>query len=670
MRSRAWPLALRSHPCPRSAPFVVAGGALAISIALCIPAHSSPTGAQAFGLSASQSLPFENPWSADGGQAGAGFAFRLAAAGDVNGDGFDDVVIGAPWFDMPDTNEGRVTLYLGSPGGLHSAPAWIFEGNQLFAGLGYSVASAGDVNGDGFDDVIIGAVGYSNPQRNEGAAFLFLGSSVGLPSSPAWTVEGGQAGADFGWDVAGAGDVNGDGFDDVLVGAPWYTNDQGAEGRAYLYLGSSTGLAVAPAWMAEGDQVNARFGLDLAGAGDVNGDGFADVIVGSPNYASPYTWEGRAYVYLGSATGLATTATWFTEGDQDFALYGDFVSAAGDVNRDGFGDILVGSPWYSNTHIEEGRAFLFLGSPAGPSHAPAWTLDGQQASCGLGVGIGTAGDVNRDGYADVLVGAPGFDGQVADIGRAWLFFGSDAGLDSVAAWTVEGDSLASAVGRAVSTAGDTNGDGIPEFLVGGDRSSYNFQNEGRAWLYRIAPSSAAAPSLIQWDIIDGRLHLLWNAGTSLGPFVKVERCDDGVSWADIGDAAVGGSGLAEFVDSAIESGRRYGYRLRYMSSAGEQLTPDTWITIPSDKRGFRFTLSPNPVRGPLLVSFDLVAAGSVDLAIYDIRGAIRWQHKFGRFDAGHHAFQLDAIAQLPAGRYLVCMLSGHDRVVRPIVVVR
>jgi hypothetical protein len=571
---------------------------------------------------------------------------------------------------MPDTNEGRVTLYLGSSGGLHSAPDWTFEGNQLFAALGYSVASAGDVNGDGFDDVIIGAVGYSNPQRNEGAAFLFLGSPDGLTSSPAWAIEGGQAGADFGWDVAGAGDVNGDGFDDVLVGAPWYTNDQGAEGRAYLYLGSPAGPAVTPAWMAEGDQVNARFGLDLAGAGDVNGDGFADVIVGSPDYANPYTWEGRAYVYLGSATGLATTATWITEGDQDFSLYGDFVSAAGDINRDGFGDILVGSPWYSNTYNEEGRAFLFLGSSTGLSQVPAWTFDGQQANSGLGVGIGAAGDVNRDGYADVLVGAPGFDGTVADAGRAWLFFGSDAGLDSVASWTVEGDAMAFAVGRAVSTAGDTNGDGIPEFLVGGDRSSYNFLNEGRAWLYRVSPSSAAAPSLVQWDRTDGRLRLLWHVGMSMGSFVKVERCDDGISWADIGDAAVEGTGYAEFFDSAIESGKRYGYRIRFASSAGVQSSSETWITIPPDERAFRFELSPNPTRGALLVSFDLEAAESVDLAIYDIRGAIRWQHRFGRFDAGHHALQLDAIAELPTGRYILCMLNGHRRIVRALAVVR
>src|SRR4029434_9610682 len=145
--------------------------------------------------------------------------------------------------------------------------------------LGASVGTAGDVNGDGYDDVIVGANGYDNGQTNEGRAYVYLGSAAGLSTTPAWTAESDQAGAELGISVATAGDVNGDGFSDVMVGASAYDNGQLDEGRAYAYLGSAAGLSTAAAWTAESDQVSANFGLTVATAGDVNGDGFSDVIV-------------------------------------------------------------------------------------------------------------------------------------------------------------------------------------------------------------------------------------------------------------------------------------------------------------------------------------------------------------------------------------------------------
>src|SRR5207247_1374456 len=148
--------------------------------------------------------------------------------------------------------------------------------------------SAGDVNGDGFDDVIVGAPGYSGSAEEEGAAFLWYGSSTD-PKRPAgsmsnfdWMVTGGQAHARFGFSVASAGDVNGDGYADVIIGAPQYSNGQEREGRAFLYLGSKDGLARSPAWTAESDQIGAQLGWSVASAGDFNGDGFSDVLVGAP----------------------------------------------------------------------------------------------------------------------------------------------------------------------------------------------------------------------------------------------------------------------------------------------------------------------------------------------------------------------------------------------------
>src|SRR5439155_4465222 len=191
------------------------------------------------------------------------------------------------------TDEGRAFVFLGSASGLASTPAWTAESDQASADFGASVATAGDVNGDGYADVIVGAHLYDNGQSNEGRAFVFLGSASGLASTPAWTAESNQANADFGVSVATAGDVNGDGYSDVIVGAPLYDNGQTDEGRAFLYLGSASGLSASPAWTAESDQAGAQFAASVASAGDVNGDGFDDVLVGAPLFDNGQTDEGR-----------------------------------------------------------------------------------------------------------------------------------------------------------------------------------------------------------------------------------------------------------------------------------------------------------------------------------------------------------------------------------------
>ncbi len=124
------------------------------------------------------------------------------------------------------------------------------------------------------------------------------------PSCPAWTAEGDQADCHYGESVSSAGDVNGDGYDDVIVGAYAFNNDLTNEGRAWTHLGSATGLSAIPAWTAEGDVAGAYFGGSVSTAGDVNGDGYGDVIVGLPSFANGELYEGAAYVYLGSSPPL------------------------------------------------------------------------------------------------------------------------------------------------------------------------------------------------------------------------------------------------------------------------------------------------------------------------------------------------------------------------------
>jgi hypothetical protein len=271
--------------------------------------------------------------------------------------------------------------------------------------------------------VIVGADGYSNGQDGEGGAFVFHGSAAGLSTSPEWTAEADQPFASFGASVSAAGDVNGDGFDDVIVGAIYYDKGQSDEGRAFLYHGSAAGLSTSATWTTEGDQVGGNFGRSVGAAGDVNADGFADVIVGANNYEAGQISEGKAFLYHGSLTGPSSIPDWTAERNQAYAGLGSSAGTAGDVNDDGFDDVVVGCWLCDSGQVDDGSAYVFTGSIAGLSTRPTWKAHGDQEFGNLGTSVGTAGDVDADGFDDVIVGASWWDrGQTAE-GAAVVYAG-------------------------------------------------------------------------------------------------------------------------------------------------------------------------------------------------------------------------------------------------------
>jgi hypothetical protein len=423
-------------------------------------------------------------WTVERDQSGAYFGGSVASAGDVNGDGYADVIVGACAYDNGETDEGRVYLYHGSASGLSTVASWTAEGNEVNARFGYSVASAGDVNGDGYADVIVGANEYDNGESDEGRAYVYHGSASGLSTAAAWTAESNLALASFGYSVASAGDVNGDGYADVIIGANEYDNGESDEGRAYVYHGSASGLSTAAAWTAEGNQENAYLGWSVASAGDVNGDGYADVIIGARYYSNGESIEGRAYVYHGSASGLSTTTVWTAESNQALTFFGYSVASAGDVNGDGYADVIVGAVCYSNGEDSEGRAYVYHGSASGLSTAAAWTAESNQVLAFFGYSVASAGDVNGDGYSDVIIGANEYDNVEAAVGRAYVFHGSATGLSGTAAWIAEGDQAGAQLGYSVASAGDVNGDGYADIVVGARyEDPFTEIAEGRAHAY-------------------------------------------------------------------------------------------------------------------------------------------------------------------------------------------
>ena len=391
----------------------------------------------------------------------------VSSAGDVNGDGFEDVIVGEHGFDNPQVDEGRAFVFLGSATGLGPAPIWTREGNQAGARFGRAVAGVGDVNGDGFDDVLVGAPYFDNA---EGRAFLYLGSPTGPSTTPAWIVDGEGSSYYLGWDLSAAGDVNGDGLDDVLIGIPGF-------GMARVWHGTPSGVLVLGFTVIDGAPDGV--GNFVSDAGDVNGDGFDDVIVGAPFWSNGQDLEGAALVFFGTAFGISTTEYGVYESNLAFDEFGRQVASAGDVDGDGFDDVAV----TSSEANYSGRTSVFRGGPSG-SLTLAW------AATGFGFGL-SAGDLNGDGFDDLIVGAPdhGTTPQ-GEEGRVVVYLGSSAGL-SGPVWSATGDLDEQHFGWMVAGA-DVNGDGYCDLLVTDEPLDY-WDGDGSVYAYHSSRFGLDAP---------------------------------------------------------------------------------------------------------------------------------------------------------------------------------
>ena len=373
------------------------------------------------------------------------FASAVSGAGDGNADGYADVIVGYPYSSANGKFSGSALVFSGKDGAhLHT-----FEGDSQGDFFGYSVGGAGDINGDGFDDIFCGTnsglygttdYGVYVFSGKDGSVLHALAPNFGIKASAAgdvnadgvpdlivgdytdgaWsgtalvfsgldgsilhTFHGKKAGDFLGEAVGGAGDVNGDGFADVIIGSPRTDKNGSNSGSARVFSGKNGKLL----HVFHGGSKRDRFGTAVGGAGDVNGDGSADLIVGVPYDMNS---KGSAWVFSGADGSIL----YGEHGNTGAEYLGISVSGAGDVDRDGFDDVIIGSSGAGHAQVLSGKDWSVI-----------HTLVGAKIGDGFGITVAAAGYVNADGFNDLIVGAPYSDQNGENSGSAWVFSGCDA----------------------------------------------------------------------------------------------------------------------------------------------------------------------------------------------------------------------------------------------------
>jgi hypothetical protein len=378
------------------------------------------------------------------------FGRTVAFAGDLDGDGFADLIVGAPNDDVFANDAGAARAISGASG----AAIWTVRGAAGSDFLGSALAMVGDVDADGVPDVLIGAPQsniFNSPYPTYGAGYARLLS--GASGAVIHVFVGNTFGDWFGAGLAGVGDIDGDGVPDFVIGAPQSTVIPVAAGYAKIFSGA-TGAPIAT-WL--GVAVKDGFGRTAAGVGDVNGDGIPDVAIGANEPFKANSSAGPGHVEMRS--GSSGAILWSASGGANYVKLGDALAAAGDVNGDGIGDVIAGGPGDQPNGAGSGSARVLSGA----NGSQLYKFNGLfQEQAGLAVAGGA--DVDLDGRPDLFVGAPMHaNNGYASVGITRAY----SGIDGTLLYEILGATQTNEMsGFSVSAGGDVNGDGYADLAIG------------------------------------------------------------------------------------------------------------------------------------------------------------------------------------------------------------
>jgi len=504
------------------------------------------------------------------GATGAGFVLNgvidfdytgrsVSAAGDVNGDGIDDLIIGANGADPNGTLSGASYVVFGKSTGFSStfelssladgggSEGFVLHGAALGDNSGFSVSAAGDVNGDGIDDLIIGALGADPNGFLSGASYVVFGKNTPmngnfdspfelstLDGSDGFVLNGAAANDRAGISVSAAGDINGDGIDDLIIGADEADpNGQSDSGTSYVVFGKNTGFSStfelsslamgdgSTGFVLNGEIENELSGYSVSAAGDVNGDGIDDLIIGS-SQADPNGFAtGASYVVFGRNTAVngnfaSSIELSSLDGSDGFVLNGvspadrsgRSVSAAGDINSDGVDDLIIGAIGVRTNGTNSGASYVVFGRNTAVNGkfsssielsaldgSDGFVLNGAAQYDQSGISVSAAGDINGDGIDDLIIGASRADRNGHISGATYVVFGKNtaingdfdssielSSLDGSDGYVLNGVSPADRSGRSVSAAGDINSDGVDDLIIGAIGVRTNGTNSGASYV--------------------------------------------------------------------------------------------------------------------------------------------------------------------------------------------
>lgn len=627
-----------------------------------------------------------------GGELGE-FGYQVRAAGDLNGDGIGDFVVGAPFDDTKGLNAGRAFVWFGGPE-MTGDPDLVFDDCNGQDYLGFAVAGIGDVDGDGYADLAVGAPGADRPGGILGVVQIFRGGP-GMDSVVDQELEGEVSGDRFGWSIAPAGDMDRDGTDDFVVGAP-YNDAAGLDvGRVYLFTGQGSVASIGPLadvvltgetgggptntthfaeFAPDGQPIQGPgFGFSVASVADFRGDGRAAVAVGAPGQSGA---TGRVYLYFASSTAgtlpPATPAVRVTNNVSN-EQFGWSVAGGGTIDAGAGADLLVGAP---GTNGNTGSVRIYFGSSSPPATISSPDLVRVQGTSGYRFGFAVAAAGNANGSDNNwLVGAPANSEAGAQAGRVYLYSGTSntptvLGPTGAAGQPVAQDQWGFSVDGMRS---DLDGDGLDELVVGAPTG--NAPDNAVRGVVALLSSGArivAVPNLRLDGVQRIGPEVELSFGGAPGPVDDAVLLNEGREIARLGAGIwPGPDGLLARVPATRLLTDTVDLQ---WSLDGRALTQH--FELPPF-RGNVPTLhpaAPNPFNPRTTLAVELPEAADVRLRVLDLRGRVVKELYHGRLEAGVTPIIFDGTDQrgraLSSGTYLAVLEAGDVRAARRLALVR